>query len=221
MNNNLVIDTVGSPARIILFNKNHFFESLMENKNTYSIYLHETLKNLMETNGIEKIESIFVVAGPGSYTGIKIAAAAAQGLGMAWGVQIFYLCSLDFYFYQHVCSHINLNHSICILKTAREKEYFGAIYKHTGHYDMEPNLIFENNFNSIDKVNTILLIINNEQDKQYLINYVDPEKIKVISHNYSSEIIITTIQQKLNLQLLKPIVPFETEPFYLKEVYFR
>jgi len=89
----LAIETSVSHASITLWDGEHMHEYSFESHRKQNQLLFEPLAAVMELLGDQKIDTILVGTGPGSYSGSRIAIAAAHGLAMVHGAQVAGVCS--------------------------------------------------------------------------------------------------------------------------------
>ncbi|MFZ5806999.1 MAG: tRNA (adenosine(37)-N6)-threonylcarbamoyltransferase complex dimerization subunit type 1 TsaB [Verrucomicrobiota bacterium] len=81
------------------------------------------------------ISQIFVGIGPGSFSGIRVTIAAAQGLDLALGCKIIPVYSSNALAYQH--RHVSF---LGVFAPARKEEYFAAFYE-KGKLSRPPQII--------------------------------------------------------------------------------
>jgi len=122
----LAIDSTGKTAGIALARKNHILAELtVNNILTHSQTLMPMIDNILNMANINKHEITHIAcsAGPGSFTGLRIGAAAAKGLAFALGTKIVPVSTLDALAYN--ISHENIT-VIPIMDARREQVYTAA-----------------------------------------------------------------------------------------------
>ncbi|WP_420596980.1 tRNA (adenosine(37)-N6)-threonylcarbamoyltransferase complex dimerization subunit type 1 TsaB [Deinococcus sp.] len=87
--------------------------------------LPEALGALLAASGVSKhdIASIIIGTGPGSYTGVRVGASFALGLGRAWGVSVRGVPTLE--------ALIDAQHEglQAVTLDARKEQLYGAVYR--------------------------------------------------------------------------------------------
>ncbi|MDQ6859277.1 MAG: tRNA (adenosine(37)-N6)-threonylcarbamoyltransferase complex dimerization subunit type 1 TsaB [Chloroflexota bacterium] len=74
---------------------------------------------------IQTIDKVAVATGPGSFTGLRVAIAAAQGLARGGGAALVGVSTLDVLAYPHASSKLRT----CPLLPAGRREYYAALYQ--------------------------------------------------------------------------------------------
>ncbi|MBP6371447.1 MAG: tRNA (adenosine(37)-N6)-threonylcarbamoyltransferase complex dimerization subunit type 1 TsaB, partial [Ferruginibacter sp.] len=65
-----------------------------ETQNKHAAFLHTAIKSLLDNLPNQKINAVAVVAGPGSYTGLRVGMSAAKGLCYALNLPLITINSL-------------------------------------------------------------------------------------------------------------------------------
>ncbi len=129
----LAMDTSSSAASIaFLTNQGEIVcEYSLYLKKGHSKVLLKMIENALDALelDIKNIDYIVCVKGPGSFTGLRIAAAAAKGIGFAADKQIVPVSSLDALAY----NISNTKHIICPLIDAKRQFVHTAFYKYSGN----------------------------------------------------------------------------------------
>ena len=123
----LAIDTTGKTAGAALVREGCICAELNINNNfTHSQTLMPMIDNILSISGINKHEITHIAcsAGPGSFTGLRIGAAAAKGLAFALGTKIVPVSTLDALAYN--ISHENI--AIIPIMDARREQVYTAVY---------------------------------------------------------------------------------------------
>ena len=99
-----------------------------ETQNKHAAFLHTAIKSLLDNLPNQKINAVAVVAGPGSYTGLRVGMSAAKGLCYALNLPLITINSLA------MIAHAAVKHStekdayLCPMIDARSMEVFTALY---------------------------------------------------------------------------------------------
>ena len=99
-----------------------------ETQNKHAAFLHTAIKSLLDNLPNQKINAVAVVAGPGSYTGLRVGMSAAKGLCYALNLPLITINSLA------MIGHAAVKHStekdayLCPMIDARRMEVFTALY---------------------------------------------------------------------------------------------
>lgn len=104
-------------------------ESYTNNKKTHSVTLLPMVEKLLEDVQVDirEIDAIAVSKGPGSFTGLRIGAATAKGLGLALDVPIIGVPTVDVLAYNMWgCKDL-----VCPLMDARRQQTYSGLYRFT------------------------------------------------------------------------------------------
>ncbi len=105
-------------------------EFTVNNKQTHSQTLLPMLEQVMRFSGVELegIDGIAVAAGPGSFTGLRIGASTAKGLGLALDKPIISVPTIEGMAYQMA----EAEGIICPIMDARRNQVYTGIYEMKG-----------------------------------------------------------------------------------------
>ncbi len=97
MANLLVIEAASDSCSIALQIDNHIFERIEAAPRMHSRLLYPMLNDLMDQAGINprQLDAVVFGKGPGSFTGLRIAAATAQGIGFACDIPLIGISTLQ------------------------------------------------------------------------------------------------------------------------------
>ena len=131
-------------------------------KKTHSETLLPMLDEIVKMTGISlsELSAIAVSGGPGSFTGLRIGAASAKGLGLALDLPLIHVPTLD-------AMALNIYSSdalIVPIMDARRNQVYTGIYKNTGKLEV----IRESMAISIDELLDILRKIDKEEKIVFL-----------------------------------------------------
>lgn len=115
--------TVGSAA---VWKEGLIYEETFRIQGTHSERVLPAIQHALELSGIRPAEigSLVVGSGPGSFTGVRIAAALAKGWAMARRCDLFAYSSLS-----AVAAGAGLQAPVCALFDARRGQVYGACYR--------------------------------------------------------------------------------------------
>lgn len=198
----LFLDT-SSKKLVVGLVKDEEIISLVEKEtvNDHSKYLVPIIDEEIKKNNltIKDINKIYVISGPGSFTGTRIAVTVAKTLSYALNVPVKSISALK----QYVFEYENNDYYAVILNERTDKAYFGL-------YDKDYNEVIPEEYTSLDKIN--------EKLSSYVTN-----KLLVITdmeYPYSNR----TTETKLNLVKLinyykdEEDNSFNIKPSYLKKI---
>lgn len=124
----LGIDSSGLVASVALAcDETIVAEFTVNNKQTHSQTLLPMLEQVMKFSGmeLEEIDGIAVAAGPGSFTGLRIGASTAKGLGLALDKPIISIPTVEGMAYQLA----ETEGIICPIMDARRNQVYTGIYE--------------------------------------------------------------------------------------------
>ncbi len=122
------IDSSGLVASVaIMENDKLVAEYTINNKKTHSQTLLPMLEEIVKNAGLEmkEIDAIAIAAGPGSFTGLRIGAATAKGLGLALKKPIVAVSTLDALAY----NLYGTDSLVCPIMDARRNQVYTGIYE--------------------------------------------------------------------------------------------
>lgn len=128
----LVLDSSGLVASVALIEDDQLIaEYTTGNKLTHSQTLLPMLDEVIKRTSfeIEDIDAVAVAKGPGSFTGLRIGAATAKGLGLALDKPIIPVPTVDGLAYQLFGTSM----IICPMMDARRKQVYTGIYRFENH----------------------------------------------------------------------------------------
>jgi tRNA threonylcarbamoyladenosine biosynthesis protein TsaB len=137
MNNILTIDTSSSRCSVAVQFAGGLIERISDAERQSAQRVLPMVSELLSESGISlaELDVIAVVAGPGSFTGVRIGVAVAQGLGMSQDIPVISLSSLALLAVATVeesaCSHV------LVCEEAREGEVYFAAYRQSEKLGVE------------------------------------------------------------------------------------
>ena len=144
------IDTSGKTASAAIFDtdKEVFLASeTLYTQKTHSQVIMPMVKSLVEQSGLtlKEIGGIAVANGPGSYTGLRIGAAAVKAMSFALDCKCCGVSTLE----GLACSNLSFRGTICAVMKARGEIVYTCAYKSDG-YCIEP--LFEEKMMNRDEL---------------------------------------------------------------------
>ena len=127
----LALDSSGLVASVAIFADGQLLAEYTVNyKKTHSQTLLPMLDEICRMLEFDSstVDAVAVAAGPGSFTGLRIGSATAKGLGLALGVPLIEVPTLD-------AMAMNLpfaNGLVCPIMDARRQEVYSGIYRFEG-----------------------------------------------------------------------------------------
>ncbi len=192
----LFLDTSSTTLLLAIVKDQKLVDTLkIESLREHSIYAVEKLKEILERNSlyVKDISKIYVVNGPGSFTGIRIGVTIAKTIAYALKKEIVTVSSLK----MQILNYNNYDNYLVIMKDKKDLSFVGV-------YDKNYNTLFEK------------LINQEELEKKIGELKGNIKTIEVTENNLNQNINIEKIIEYYNKQAL--INPHEVNPNYLKEV---
>ena len=127
----LAIDSSGLVASVAVAEDQTLLgEYTMNYKKTHSQTLLPMIEELTEMIDLdlETIDAIAVAGGPGSFTGLRIGAATAKGLGLALDKPLIHISTVDGLAYNYTCT----DRLVCPLMDARRNQTYTGLYRLEG-----------------------------------------------------------------------------------------
>ena len=122
------IDSSGLVASVAIMEDNKLVaEYTVNNKKTHSQTLLPMLEEIVKNTGLDmsEIDAIAIASGPGSFTGLRIGAATAKGLGLALKKPIVPVSTVDALAY----NMYGTDALICPIMDARRNQVYTGIYE--------------------------------------------------------------------------------------------
>ncbi len=184
----LFLDTSSKKLTVYLVKDNDIlYEKVMETKNDHASFLvpliDEALKNNnLETNDINKI---YVVNGPGSFTGTRIAVTVGKTIAYSNNIGVIPVSSLK----QFIFSYNDSDYYVSIVKEKNDKLYFGI-------YDKYYETIIDDKYSTKDilleeigKLNGKITIISNEEIDGIDVNKQELDILRIMDYYKDKEVI--------------------------------
>ena len=124
----LALDSSGVVASVAVADENNIIsEFTVNNKQTHSQTLLPMIDEAVKMSGValEEIDAVAVASGPGSFTGLRIGASTAKGLGLALKKPLVPVPTLEGLAYRcALCEGL-----VCPLMDARRNQVYTGIYR--------------------------------------------------------------------------------------------
>lgn len=136
----LAIDAAGKSLSVALAEEDKLIASATLNVGlTHSQRLLPLLKSLLESAavGMQEVDMVAVVNGPGSFTGLRIGIATAKGLAEGCGVKLLTVSTMEAEAY----AVRGMGAYICPMSDARRNEVYTALYDEGGAEILPPMAI--------------------------------------------------------------------------------
>jgi len=219
----LHIDTAQEEATVALSENDKVIEVLQsKDQKNHAAFLQPAIQTIIQhsTFNIQQLNAVSVIAGPGSYTGLRVGLASAKGLCYALSIPLITLNTLKIMAIAAINSSthelINPSTLFCSMIDARRDEVFTAMYDNKLNTILQPCAMILNkeNFMEIRKSHELVffgsgaskwnvICTNNNSIDMSMINMVDAQVI--LAHTYFKNKIFADIAY--------------TEPFYIKDFY--
>ncbi|WP_324672973.1 tRNA (adenosine(37)-N6)-threonylcarbamoyltransferase complex dimerization subunit type 1 TsaB [Hymenobacter sp. GOD-10R] len=196
-------------------------QSELRLEKSHSSHVSVLIEQLLENTGntVHNLGAVALSDGPGSYTGLRIGAAAAKGLCYALNIPLLAVSTLQALAHQAAaCTSMPENFLYCPMLDARRMEVYTALYTHEGAEVLAPTpLVLEADTLAEQMTHHHLLFFGNGTAKfQPLI--AEQPNANFLTNIEPSAIAVGELAQQAYLrQEFRDVAYYE--PFYLKEVY--
>jgi tRNA threonylcarbamoyladenosine biosynthesis protein TsaB len=219
----LNINTAFETASVILSSDNEIIlETQSHSQKDHASFLEPAIKGLCKVTktNLNAIDAVSVINGPGSYTGLRVGLSSAKAICYALTKPLILLNTLDVMAYALKLQSTVKEKDIlfCPLIDARRMEVFTALY------DISLNVIktyssdiINGHFLEQERKNNKIVAGGNGVFKMQKI--INDENITCINQLFLSKPAITLSFKALISKNFSNIA--YSEPFYLKQVYFR
>ncbi len=218
----LSIDTSLETAGICLSGKDRIIgkkSNLIQHD--HAGWIHSAIRDLFAEHLMElnQLSAIAVVAGPGSYTGLRVGMATAKGLCFALNIPIITESTLFLISYavkKSLKKEYSLPVLICPMIDARRMEVFTVVYDENENMILPPTamVLNENSFEELLNNNIVVFCGNGCSKWQYICKHPNAVFSEVF---YGIEDLETLARKKYNDHQFDQLA--YSEPSYLKNVY--
>ena len=219
----LNIDTAVDKAIISIAKDGEILQEAINNEQKdHGAFLQPAIQSILKKAGIHlsELDAVAVVAGPGSYTGLRVGMATAKGLCYALNKPLITIGSLHVLAWQAI-QQLPVNQNdiptlYCPMIDARRMEVFTAVYNKDLTTILEPcALIVEKNIFANQLLKSEMVFLGNGSVKwQQLCNHENATFFKAETNAlYMSELTYAKYLQKIFANIAY------AEPMYVKEFY--
>lgn len=219
----LNIDTAVDKAIISIAKDGEILQEAINNEQKdHGAFLQPAIQSILKKAGIHlsELDAIAVVAGPGSYTGLRVGMATTKGLCYALNKPLITIGSLHVLAWQAI-QQLPVNQNdiptlYCPMIDARRMEVFTALYNEHLTTALEPcALIVEKNIFANQLLKSKMVFLGNGAAKwQQLCNHENATFFEAETNAlYMSELTYSKYLQKTFADIAY------TEPMYVKEFY--
>lgn len=166
----------------------------------------------VDDSNISLLDRVYVINGPGSFTGLRIGITIAKIIAWSLNKEIYTVSSL----YTLSSNKSIYNYNLSIIYDRDDNAYFGLYNNFKTIFEVYSS--FENIIELINRENIDNLIINTDDSNEYIDELVIKLKdsIKIINKNNNPKIDIFNILEKAKNN--GKLNPHDVNPIYLKKI---
>ncbi len=142
----LIIDTSSKKSLIVKVSKNNFKKKVFGSDFDHSEKLLIEISKILK-NKLNNLEGILVIAGPGSYTGLRVGIATSNALGYSLNLPIIEVNKLEWLAYLGTLNE--KSRQICSILSARHKFVFAGRYEYSEGLLKQKGEFFVGNINEL------------------------------------------------------------------------
>jgi tRNA threonylcarbamoyladenosine biosynthesis protein TsaB len=191
----------------------------------HATWLHEAIRNIIECSNysLKQLSAVAVVAGPGSYTGLRVGMATAKGLCFTANIALISINTLELMAFaikeNHKVNDIANESSflLCPMIDARRMEVFTALYDNELREIMAPTamILSDHSFDVFLEKNQIVFFGNGSLKLE---SVKFKKNLSFSDYNYTTKDVALLTYKKLSSFCFTNLA--YSEPFYLKDFYF-
>jgi tRNA threonylcarbamoyladenosine biosynthesis protein TsaB len=216
----LNIDTATDRASVSLASDGKVLQERVNGQPVdHAAWIHTAIQKLLHSNDHEykmsDIQAVAVVAGPGSYTGLRVGMATAKGLCYALHIPLISLNTLRIMAHATI-GDISPSLLLCPMLDARRMEVFTALYDASLHELVQPcaMILDEHSFSAwLDKQEIIFFGSGSRKWKE-LVQHPNAVFKDIV---YTPQDIASVSEDTFTQQAFSELA--YTEPIYLKDFY--
>ncbi len=194
-----------------------------QDQKNHASFLQPAIQTIIQhsTFNIQQLNAVSVIAGPGSYTGLRIGLASAKGLCYALNIPLITLNTLEVMTMAAINSSthqpISSSTLFCPMIDARRDEVFTAVYNQQLQILMEPSALIlnENSFESFFQDHTVVFFGSGSAKWKAICTNVN-----MIHYDHVLSMVDAQVQLAYKKYQKKDFANIAyAEPDYLKNVY--
>jgi tRNA threonylcarbamoyladenosine biosynthesis protein TsaB len=194
--------------------------------NNHASWLHKAVEDLFTNcnHNLNNLNAIAVVAGPGSYTGLRVGMAAAKGLCYTKGIPLIAVNTLELMAFAMKANYeekslVNDDEPLlfCPMIDARRMEVYTALYNNELNIVLAPTplLLEDDYFDRFLEKNRVIFFGNGSHKLKTLKN---KKNVSFSDYNYTTkDVALLTYKNLLSFCFTNLAY---SEPFYIKDFYF-
>ena len=215
----LHIDTATGQAVVSIAKDGNLLQQRLNSRAMdHATWIHTAIRDLADTGSIlqlQDIEAVAIVAGPGSYTGLRVGMATAKGLCYALDLPLISLSTLKLMAYA-TSKDASPSDLLCPMLDARRLEVFTALYDSSLQELIPPCAMILDDQSFSDWLQTHKIVFSGDGSHKWKALTQHPNA-GFTSQSYSAYDIALMAERAFNAGEFSDLA--YTDPIYLKEFY--
>lgn len=219
----LHIDTAQEEATVALSHNDQILQVLHNaDQKQHASFIQPAIQQIMQhsTFNIQTLTAVSIIAGPGSYTGLRVGLASAKGLCYALNIPLITLNTLEVMAMAAINvsthQHINASTLFCPMIDARRDEVFTALYDHKLNSILKPcaMILNEQSFMEIKKSHELVFLGSGAA--KWNVICTNNNKVDISATNIA-EVQVLLAHHYFKHKIFADVT--YAEPFYIKDFY--
>ncbi|RFM29862.1 tRNA (adenosine(37)-N6)-threonylcarbamoyltransferase complex dimerization subunit type 1 TsaB [Deminuibacter soli] len=195
-----------------------------EEQKNHASFVQPAIEQLLQQSGysLQQLDAVAVMAGPGSYTGLRVGLSTAKGLCYALNKPLVMVGTLEVMALAAIEAYAGKPRSnrdiiFCPMIDARRMEVFTAIYNDELQALMDPTamILVENSFH--DFASSHIIVFSGSGSSKYKTLVSNPNSVDFLDVRHSASHMATLSERAVIKGLYADLA--YSEPFYLKEFF--